>query len=42
MISRSMFEHDRMFAAVLWTMLLAVGALALVGRLEARLMRWRA
>lgn len=42
MVSRSMFEHDRMFAAVLWTILLAVGALALVGRLEARLMRWRA
>jgi len=41
MVSRSMFEHDRMFAAVLWTVLLAVGALALVSRLETRLMRWR-
>ncbi len=42
MTARSMFEHDRMFAAVLWTLLLAVAALALLGRLEARLLRWRA
>jgi NitT/TauT family transport system permease protein len=42
MVSGSMFEYDRMFAVVLWTVLLAVGALALVGRLEARLLRWRA
>lgn len=42
MISRSMFEYDQMFATVLWTLILAVGALALVGRLEARLLRWRA
>lgn len=42
MASRSMFEHDRMFATVLWTLILAVGALTLLGRLEARLLRWRA
>lgn len=42
MISRSMFEYDRMFATVLWTLILAVAALGLVGRLEARLLRWRA
>jgi len=41
MISRSMFEYDRMFATVLWTLILAVAALGLVGRLEARLLRWR-
>jgi ABC-type nitrate/sulfonate/bicarbonate transport system permease component len=41
MASRSMFEHDRMFATVLWTLLLAAGALALLGRLEARWLRWR-
>jgi len=41
MTSRSMFEHDRMFATVLWTLLLAGGALAALGRLEARLLRWR-
>jgi NitT/TauT family transport system permease protein len=42
MTARSMFEHDRMFATVLWTVLLSVAALSLVGRLEARLLRWRA
>ncbi len=42
MTARSMFEHDRMFAAVLWTLLLAVAALGALGRLEARLLRWRA
>jgi NitT/TauT family transport system permease protein len=42
MISRSMFEHDRMFATVLWTLLLAGGVLAALARLEARLLRWRA
>ena len=42
MSSRSMFEHDRMFAAVLWTLLLAAAALAALGRLEARWLRWRA
>jgi NitT/TauT family transport system permease protein len=42
MISRSMFEHDRMFATVLWTLLLAGAALTALARLEARLLRWRA
>jgi ABC-type nitrate/sulfonate/bicarbonate transport system permease component len=42
MAARSMFEHDRMFATVLWTLLLAAAALAGLGRLEARLLRWRA
>lgn len=42
MASRSMFEHDRMFATVLWTLLLAGAALAALARLEARLLRWRA
>lgn len=42
MMSRSMFEHDRMFATVLWTLLLAGAALTALGRLEARLLRWRA
>ncbi len=41
MTSRSMFEHDRMFATVVWTLLLSVGALTLLGRLEGRLLRWR-
>jgi NitT/TauT family transport system permease protein len=42
MITRSMFEHDRMFATVLWTLLFAGAALAAVARVEARLLRWRA
>jgi NitT/TauT family transport system permease protein len=42
MVSRSMFEHDRMFATVLWTLLLAGAALTALGRLESRLLRWRA
>jgi NitT/TauT family transport system permease protein len=42
MTARSMFEHDRMFATVLWTLLLAAAALAALARLEARLLRWRA
>lgn len=42
MTARSMFEHDRMFATVLWTLLLAGAVLAGLGRLEARLLRWRA
>ena len=42
MISRSMFEHDRMFATVLWTLLLAGAVLAGLARVEARLLRWRA
>ena len=42
MTSRSMFEHDRMFATVLWTLLLAGAVLAGLGRVERRLLRWRA
>lgn len=42
MTSRSMFEHDQMFATVLWTLLLAGAVLAGLARLEARLLRWRA
>ena len=41
MASRSMFKHDRMFATVLWTLLLAGAALTALARLEARLLRWR-
>jgi NitT/TauT family transport system permease protein len=41
MTSRSMFEHDAMFATVLWTLLLAAAALAALARLEGRLLRWR-
>ena len=41
MTTRSMFEHDRMFATVLWTLLVAGAALAALARLEARLLRWR-
>ncbi len=41
MTARSMFEHDRMFATVLWTLLVAGATLSGVGRLEARLTRWR-
>jgi hypothetical protein len=36
-----MFEHDRMFATVLWTLLLSGAALAALARVEARLLRWR-
>jgi NitT/TauT family transport system permease protein len=42
MTARSMFEHDRMFATVLWTLLMAGAALAGLARLEARWLRWRA
>ena len=42
MTSRSMFEHDRMFATVLWTLLLSGAALTALARVEARLLRWRA
>jgi len=42
MASRSMFEHDRMFATVLWTLVLAGTLLAGLARLESRLLRWRA
>ena len=41
MTTRSMFEHDRMFAAVLWTLLVAGVALAGLARVEGRLLRWR-
>jgi NitT/TauT family transport system permease protein len=41
MTHRSMFEHDRMFATVLWTLLFAGAALTVLGRLETRLLRWR-
>ena len=41
MTARSMFEHDRMFATVLWTLVLAGAALTALARLETRLLRWR-
>ena len=41
MTSRSMFEHDRMFATVLWTLLVAGLALTALARVEKRLLRWR-
>jgi ABC-type nitrate/sulfonate/bicarbonate transport system permease component len=41
MTSRSMFEHDRMFATVLWTLLLAAVALTALARAETRVLRWR-
>jgi ABC-type nitrate/sulfonate/bicarbonate transport system permease component len=41
MESRSMFEHDKMFATVAWTLLLAGAALALLAKLEGRMLRWR-
>ena len=41
MASRSMFEHDRMFATVLWTLLLSGLALTALARLETRVLRWR-
>jgi ABC-type nitrate/sulfonate/bicarbonate transport system permease component len=42
MNSRSMFEHDKMFATVAWTLILSGVALTLLARLEGRLLRWRA
>ena len=39
--SRSMFEHDKMFATVVWTLVLSGVALAALARVEARLLRWR-
>ena len=42
MNSRSMFEHDKMFATVAWTLILSGVALALLAKLEGRLLRWRA
>jgi ABC-type nitrate/sulfonate/bicarbonate transport system permease component len=41
MVSRSSFEHDRMFATVVWTLLLAGAALSVLARFETRLLRWR-
>ena len=41
MNSRSMFEHDKMFAAVLWTLILSGAALYALARAEAHLLRWR-
>jgi NitT/TauT family transport system permease protein len=41
MLARSSFEHDRMFAAVVWTLLLAGAALAALAKVEARLLHWR-
>ena len=41
MNSRSMFEHDKMFATVVWTLVLAGVALAVLAHLETRLLRWR-
>ncbi len=41
MTSRSMFEHDRMFATVLWTLVLAAVGLTALARMEARALRWR-
>jgi len=40
--SRSMFEHDKMFATVAWTLILSGVALAALSRLETRMLRWRA
>jgi len=37
-----MFEHDKMFATVAWTLILSGVALALLAKLEGRLLRWRA
>ena len=41
MNSRSMFEHDKMFATVAWTLVLSGVALAVLARVETRLLRWR-
>jgi ABC-type nitrate/sulfonate/bicarbonate transport system permease component len=41
MASRSMFEHDRMFATVVWTLILSGAALAALAKLESRVLRWR-
>jgi NitT/TauT family transport system permease protein len=41
MNSRSMFEHDKMFATVAWTLILSGAALAALARLEGRMLRWR-
>jgi ABC-type nitrate/sulfonate/bicarbonate transport system permease component len=41
MASRSMFEHDRMFATVVWTLILSGAALAALAKFESRMLRWR-
>jgi NitT/TauT family transport system permease protein len=41
MTSRSMFEHDKMFATVAWTLILSGLALYGLARVETRLLRWR-
>ena len=41
MTSRSMFEHDKMFATVAWTLILSGVALYGLARAETRLLRWR-
>jgi ABC-type nitrate/sulfonate/bicarbonate transport system permease component len=41
MNSRSMFEHDKMFATVAWTLILSGLALYALSRAETRLLRWR-
>jgi ABC-type nitrate/sulfonate/bicarbonate transport system permease component len=41
MNSRSMFEHDKMFATVAWTLILSGAALAALARIEGRMLRWR-
>jgi ABC-type nitrate/sulfonate/bicarbonate transport system permease component len=42
MNSRSMFEHDKMFATVVWTLILSGIALYGLARVETRVLRWRA
>jgi ABC-type nitrate/sulfonate/bicarbonate transport system permease component len=42
MNSRSMFEHDKMFATVVWTLILSGVALYALARVETRVLRWRA
>jgi len=41
MNSRSMFEHDKMFATVVWTLILSGVALYALARVETRVLRWR-
>jgi ABC-type nitrate/sulfonate/bicarbonate transport system permease component len=41
MNSRSMFEHDKMFATVAWTLILSGVALYALARVETRVLRWR-
>lgn len=38
---RAMFEYDHMFAAVTWTIALAVGILTVLQRVETRMLRWQ-